>query len=212
MNLPNIKYCGDFAKYIEAKDSKYECVSFYKPKEYFATSDAYTAYVKACEKTVRNAPDYKTFINYVKGVIGINFCQVSSQIFDTDATIEMHHGPLFTLWDYVSIILNSEVDQGHKITTFRIADKVLQEHFDLHVQVVMLAITNHEAVHNRDIFLNIKQGFGDVGAFIEKYKTYLTANQKYRIVKYLNLCESTDSFDNNLFDVEKITSVMNEVT
>jgi hypothetical protein len=72
----------------------------------------------------------------------------------------------------------------------------------------MLAITNHEAVHNRDIFLNIKQGFGDVGAFIEKYQKYLNENQKYRIMKYISLCESTDSFDNNLFDLEKVQGVM----
>ena len=206
--LPNIKYTGEFAKYIEAADNKYEFVSFYKPADYFALSEQYTSFIKACEKTVRTAPDYKEFINYIQSVIGLNFCQVSSQIFSTDATIEMHHGPLFTLWDYVSIILNSEVELGHKITTFRIADKVLQEHFDLHVQVVMLAITNHEAVHNRDIFLNIKQGFGDVGAFIEKYQKYLNENQKYRIMKYISLCESTDSFDNNLFDLEKVHSVM----
>ena len=191
MNLPNIKYCGDFAKYIEAKDSKYECVSFYKPKEYFATSDAYTAYVKACEKTVRNAPDYKTFINYVKGVIGINFCQVSSQIFDTDATIEMHHGPLFTLWDYVSIILNSEVDQGHKITTFRIADKVLQEHFDLHVQVVMLSTSMHQEVHDREIFINVKQAWGNINPFLKKYKLNDELKDKYN--RYLDRSMMMDS-------------------
>lgn len=209
--LPNIRYTGEFEKYIEAADDKNDCISFYKPAEYFGFSEQYTAFVKACEKTVRTAPDYKEFINYVTNIVGLNFCQVSSQIFSTDATIEMHHGPLFTLWDYVSIILNAEVDLGHNITTFRIADKVLQEHFDLHVQVVMLAITNHEAVHNRDIFLNIKQGFGDIGAFIEKYKNFMNDNQKYRIMKYISLCQSTDSFDNNLFDLEKIQSVMKGV-
>jgi hypothetical protein len=72
----------------------------------------------------------------------------------------------------------------------------------------MLAITNHEAVHNRDIFLNIKQGFGDVSGFIEKYQKYLNDNQKYRIWKYLDLCESTDSFDNNIFDVEKVKKLV----
>lgn len=207
-SLPNIRYCGDFAKYIEAKDDKYDSVSFYKPAEYFSTTESFTKFVKACEKTVRTIPDYKAFIAYLKNVMGLNFCQVSSQIFDTDATIEMHHGPLFTLWDYVSIILAAEIALGHKITTFRIADKVIQEHYDLHVQVVMLAITNHEAVHNRDIFLNIKQGFGDVGAFIEKYKEYMSDNQKYRIMKYIDLCKETESFDNNLFDLEKVSAVM----
>lgn len=206
--LPNIEYAGDFAKYVEASDSKYDCISFYKPADYFSISESYNKFIKAVEKTVRTVPDYKAFINYVTSVIGIDFCQVSSQIYSCDATIEMHHGPLLTLWDYVSVILNSEIDKGHKISTFRIADKVIQEHFDLRVQVVMLAKTNHEAVHNRDIFLNVRQGFGDVGAFIDKYQKYFGDTLRYRIVKYLDICKDTDSFDNNLFDTEKIEKIV----
>lgn len=206
--LPNIEYAGDFAKYVEAADSNYDCISFYKPAEYFSVSENYTKFIKACEKTVRTTPDYKAFIDYVKSVIGLDFCQVSSQIYSCDATIEMHHGPLLTLWDYVSVILNHDLEKGYKISTFRIADKVIQEHFDLHVQVVMLAKTNHEAVHNRDIFLNVRQGFGDVGAFIDKYQKYFSESLKYRIMKYLDICKDTDSFDNNLFDTEKVEKVI----
>ena len=58
------------------------------------------------------------------------------------------------------------------------------------------------------IWLNIKQGFGDISGFIEKYKDYLTDEQKYRIHKYVSLCEVNDSFDNNIFDVEKIRKVL----
>ena len=208
IGIPNITYCGNYSKEVQASDCDYSNISFYKPNDFFLTAENRTKFIKACEDATRKHEDYARFVNYITDTIGINFCQVSSQIYGTDATIEMHHGPLFTLFDYVAVVLEHFMKNGMKINTFRIADRVLQEHYDLHVQVVMLAITNHEAVHNRDIFLNIRQGFGDISGFIEKYKDDLTDNQKYRIHKYISICETTDSFDNNIFDIERVKKMV----
>ena len=207
-SLPNIKYAGDFCKEISAADNKYASISFYKPREYFALSENYTEFIKAVEQSVRKSDDYEAYISYIKNVTGLNFCQVSSDILDTDASVEMHHGPLFTLYDYAAVILENFMRNTKKISTYAVTDQLIQEHYDLHVQTVMLAVTNHEAVHNRDIFLNIKQGFGDIAGFIEKYKDDLSDNQKYRIWKYIDVCKSTDSFDNGIFDVEKVKKLI----
>ena len=208
MELPNIVYKGDFSKYIETEDSKYDCISFNKPSDFFMLTENYTRFVTACEKMCRKHPDYKHYVDYITDIVGINFCQVSSQIYNTDAEIQMHHGPLFTLWDYTSVILNSFERENKKINTFRIVNQLLDEHYALNVQTVMLAITNHEAVHNRDLFLNLKQGYGNLGGFIEKYHKAFTDDQKYRILKYIDICESVDSFDNHLFDNEKIKKIL----
>ena len=209
IGIPNIKYCGNYSKEMQAYDCKYENISFYKPNDFFLTSENRNKFIKACENAVRKHEDYKRYINYVMDTVGINFCQVSSNIYsDVDAEVQMHHGPLFTLYDYVAVVLENFMKNNKKINTFRIADQVLQEHYDLNVQIVMLTVTNHEAVHNRDIFLNIKQGFGDISGFIERYRNDLTDDQKYRIYKYIKLCESTDSFDNNIFDVEKVKKMI----
>ena len=121
----------------------------------------------------------------------------------------MHNGPLFTLYDYVSVILNKYIDNNIPITTFSIADEVIEEHFQLRVQCVMLSKTNHEAVHNGDIFLNLKQGIGNVSEFIKKYADYLTDEQKYRIARYIAMCKDTNSFDNGILDVEGISKMNN---
>ena len=207
-SLPNIIYKGDVVKTVGSRDSKTDIITFSKDKEYFCLTEVYVAYVKAIEKMCRKHPDYNKYVNYVTDVIGINFCQVSSGISKSDAEIEMHHGPLFNLFDYASVILNYFIDTNKKISTFRITDKLLQEHYDLNVQTVMLAVTNHEAVHNRDLFLNIGQGFGNFGGFIERYHHHFSEEQKYRILKYIDICESVDSFDNHLFDNEKIKKLI----
>ena len=135
MNIPGIVYKGGIIRTVEADDSD-DVISMYKEREYFDEIEVYNSFVKKCEKVVRSSQDYSNFIKYIKEILGINFCQVSSQIVSGDATIEMHHGPIFTLFDYCAIILNEFLALGKKISTFRIANRVIQEHYDLRVQVV----------------------------------------------------------------------------
>lgn len=212
MNLPNIKYNGDISKFITAKDDPAECISFYKDRDYFDDVANYSKFIKAVEKTVRTSDDYSAFVGYIKNELGVNFCQVSSKIYESSdpgakVTIELHHGPLFTLYDICSVITNYFIANKKKITTFRVADQVLEEHFALRVQCVMLSKTNHEGVHNRDIFLHLNQGIGDIDAFIKMYTKYLEDEQKFKIWNYINLCDSSNfgkSFDKGLLDVDYI--------
>lgn len=208
MEFANIKYIGDVSKFIEAEDDPYAVISLNKDVDYFQDDTNYTKFVKKCEQEVRKSKDYKKFISYIKTILGINFCMVSSSIYDTDATIEMHHGPIFTLYDITSVILNYFIKTGKKINTLRIADAVLQEHYELRAQVVMLAITNHEAAHNRDLFLNVKQGIGNLTEFISLYKDYLDDIQKYKIWNYLNMCKANPSFDRGYLDVDHIEKMI----
>ena len=208
MEFANIKYNGDVSKFIQAEDDPYASISMHKDTDYFQDEAEYTKFVKACESSIRRSQDYKVFISFIKNILGINFCQVSSKIYDTDATIEMHHGPIFTLFDITSVILNYFMKTGKKINTFRITDAVLQEHFDLRVQVVMLAVTNHEAAHNRDVFLHVKQGIGNLTEFLDFYKDCLDDIHKYKIWNYINMCKSNPSFDKGYLDVDHISKVI----
>lgn len=208
MDFSGIKYNGDVSKFIESADDSFDCISLFKDIEYFQDDVLYSKFVKACETRIRTSKEYAAFLTYIKRVLGINFCEVSSQIFDTDATIEMHHGPLFTLYDITSIVLSWYLKNGQKITTFRIVDRVLQEHFDLNVQVVMLAKTNHEAAHNRDLFLHVNQGIGDINGFITKYADCLDDIYKYKIYNYINLCKDSPSMDHGYLDIAHIEKII----
>ncbi len=203
-SLPNIEYKGDISKFIEATDDPYSSIMFYKDKEYFSDAVLYSKFVKNVENMVRTSKDYSAFVSWIKNVLGINFCQVFSKIYDTDATIEMHHGPIFTLYDIVSVILNWFLNHGYKISTFRVANKVLEEHFALRVQVVMMTVTAHEGVHNRDIFNNFNQGIGNLNEFLKLYGDCLDDDHKYKIWNYMNLCKTNPSFDRGILDTVEV--------
>lgn len=208
MDMPNITYKGDLARFIEATDGNDDPLLYFKDEEYFLSDSCYDKFIKEVERTVRTSKDYSAFVGYIKNTLGMNFCQVSSKIYESkNVEIEMHHGPIFTLYDICEVILNWFIRNKQRINSFRVADKVLQEHYDFHVQVIMLSVTAHEGVHNRDIFTHFNQGIGNVKEFIEIYHRYFSDEQKYKIWNYLHLCETpgfSKSFDTGLLDVDNI--------
>lgn len=205
MDLPNIRTRKDVSKFIESIDNGDE-ILYFKDNEYFLDDASYSKFIKEVERAVRTSPDYTHFVGYIKNKVGLNFCQVLSNVKESkNVTIEMHHGPIFTLYDICEVILNWFIKSGQRITTFRVANKVIEEHYALRVQVVMLSATMHEGVHNKDIFIHHSQAFGDINAFLKLYTPYLEDEQKYKIFQYAELCKKNPafnkSFDTGLLDM-----------
>lgn len=198
-NLPNINYTSKTKNPTVDSDSSLYSLPFLKGVDYFSNLDNFVEFAKSVENLVRTSKYYSRYISYIKNDIGLNFCQVLSNIKEDDENskvkIEMHHGPILTLFDYVSIIIDWYLYHNKKITTYDIANKVIEEHYKNRIQIVMLSKTVHEEVHDDNIFLNIKQAFGDLNSFIKVYHEGLNSDQIEKINKYLKLCEKYDSFD-----------------
>ena len=199
--LPDINYEEEKGNAtIDSSNSLYN-IPMFKPIEYFANIESRNNFIKATEKLVRTNDRYSKYISYLKGKVKLNHCQVLHNITDEDCAIEMHHGPIFTLYDYCDIVLNYYISKNWKISTFRIADTVLNEHIKNRVHVVMLSPTVHEEVHLREIFINIQQAWGDLHAFLKKYGKVLTNDQ---IDKYNRYLDKSMMMDTNTYDILKL--------
>jgi hypothetical protein len=75
----------------------------------------------------------------------------------------------------------------------------------------MLAKTNHEAITNRDLFLNLRQGIGNVDAFIKKYAQALDDEQKYKIWSYINYSQNNETYDSGILDVPNVVKMLKDV-
>ena len=82
-----------------------------------------------------------------------------------------------------------------KITTFSVANRVIEEHFKHRVQTVMLCETVHQLVHDNKVFLNYRQGFGDLYSFLEIYYEGLDEIMVNKIIDYIEKCKKYDSND-----------------
>lgn len=207
-DFSHIEYIDTYNKEVRSVYDDNDYITFNKEEEYFDELEPYNTFIKECEKVVRKSKHYKIFESWVINVLGINYCQVQPSITTEDATIEMHHGPLFTLFDYCQIVLEKYIKLHIPINTISIAREVLRLHFDGCVQVVMVTKTNHEGIHNKDIFLNYKQGIGNLNKFITDYRAYFTEDQKYRIWNYMNICKQVASFDTGILDIDYVKPLL----
>ena len=199
--LPNIEYSENKDNSVIDSDSSLYNIPMFKPPEYFSNLESRNTFIKSVERLVRTNDRYSKYISYLKREIKLNHCQVLSNISDEDCDIEMHHGPIFTLYDYCDIILNYYIMKGWKISTFRIADTVLNEHIKNRIHVVMLSPTVHEEVHLREIFINIQQAWGDLHGFLKKYGKALSDEQ---IQKYNRYLDKSMMMDTNTYDIFKL--------
>lgn len=199
--LPDIIYDkSNITPIIDAKASYYK-ILMYKDENYFSNYESYVNFIKGCERAVRQNDRYRKYISYLKKEAKLNKCQVLKNITDEDAEIEMHHGPIFTLFDICAIVLEYFILKKWKISTFRIADVVLDEHQKNRIQVVMVSTTIHQEIHNGDIFINYHQAWGDLNAFIKKYRDAISDEYREQMNRYIDRSLLYDSTD---FDVLKL--------
>lgn len=200
--IPGIKYLEDYRNKklnpnIDSDNSIYQ-IPLFKEDNYFANIESTQKFLKAVEAVVRSSDRYSKYKDYLINDMKLNHCQVLKDITVDDARLEMHHGPIFTLYDYCRIILEWYLLKGMKISTMRVADTVLREHEENHVQVVMLTQTIHDDVGNRNIFLNTKQAWGDINTFVSKYIDAIPPDLKEKFNRYIDRSMMSDSDDYNL--------------
>lgn len=195
--LPNIKYETDKKNPVIDSDESLYNIPFEKNYEFFSSLESRNTFIKGCERLVRQNDRYSKYISYLKKKVKMNHCQVLKHLTDEDCTIEMHHGPIFTLYDYCNIMVNYYLKKGYPITTFRIADAILEEHRKNRIQVVMLSTTVHEEVHNKDIFISTKQAWGNLGKFLRMYKLGLDEDlcEKYNRYQDRAMMMETNTYD-----------------
>lgn len=177
--LPGIIYDSNGKTEILDSPTSMFILPMDKDVEYFTNLESKNRFIRGCEKLIRQNDRYSKYIHEVKTKVGLNHCQVLSKLTDKDCTVEMHHGPIFTLYDYCEIMIDHYLEKGWKITTFKIADHVLVEHWANRIQIVMLSVTMHQEIHDRQMFLNMQQAWGNLHEFLKRYKLNPDLKEKY---------------------------------
>lgn len=202
--VPNSNKIVNINSYKDGKnitlqpDKGFFKLKFYKDKMHFFDPKAYIAFIKGVERLVRTSDEYKTYINYLKTEIGLDHCAVLSNVNDEKAKVEMHHGPIFTLFDYCAIMVDHMLLHNEPVTTFSVARNIMLEHYANRVQVVMLSKTAHELVHSNKIFINPGQAWGNINGFIELYGDGMTKDQIATYNKYVEISEKNKTSDNGI--------------
>lgn len=194
--MKDVEYLRDEERTVSSCADIFD-ISYYKDAPYLQNLEKFIQFIKGCENMIRKHPDYDIFVRSIREE-NMSQCQVLGNITRFDATIEAHHGPLFTLFDYCVIVTNYLLSKGEILNTFKVAKVVLDEHFAGNVQIVMLSKTVHQLIDTGEIFINLNQGIGNVSRFIEKYKAGLDEVYVKKINAYIDLSKKFESNDNGI--------------
>jgi hypothetical protein len=201
--MGDVNYLDDDMLTVSSSNELFD-ISFFSDRTSLRDIENFVRFVKACEWTVRKSDEYKNFKAQVIAK-GLDRCQILGHISSDgsdDVDIEMHHGPLFTLFDYCAIVIDALLFRGEKVSTFRVGRLVLDEHFADHIQIVMLSKTVHQLVDTGNMFIHFNQATGNISEFIKAYHEGLTPDRIEKINKYIELCDQFDTFDNGLLDLK----------
>ena len=152
-------------------------------------------FIVGTERIIRISNDYKVYIAHLKNdVPGCNTCALFNHITDEMAPLEMHHGPIFTLAELVTITLNHFIKNGKEIDSFKIADQVLEDHLDHLIQTVFLCKSAHAIVSDKKIgkeaFISMEHvPVGDIVTYITKYNDAITYYEINKLRNYLYMSE-----------------------
>ena len=201
--MEDVEYLNDALLTVTSSHALDE-VSFFSDRTSLRDIEAFSDFVKACERSVRHCAEYTAFKAQLMDK-GLNRCQMLGHIEsdgDDGVDIEMHHGPLLTLFDYCAIIIDALLARGEKVDSLLITRLVMDEHWADHVQVVMLSKTVHELINTGKIFLHFNQATGNVNEFLKKYRDGITPDRAEKINHYIDLCEQFESSDSGLLEVK----------
>ena len=150
------------------------------------------SFIKCCEKQVRTSQEYHNYIGFLKGEVGLDKCAILGNVQSEDdgiVTIEEHHYP-FTLYDIVQLEVMRRLLNHEKVNSFLVSQEVMKLHYKNMIGLVPVCRTVHKLAHKGEIFINLKSVYGDLPAFIERYKDTMNDDQ---IENYNKLVEMSNN-------------------
>lgn len=129
-------------------------------------------FIKKVEKTVRGNPDYKQYLEYLRDEEGMDKCAYFHNVNSSRAEIQIHH-VLSNLYTICVTVCNRLMSTGKKVSTFILADEVIQLHMKNWVALVPLTTTIHELVHANKIKIPKGQIFGDYASYYEMHEPFM---------------------------------------
>lgn len=178
----------------------------------FNDPDYFNRFIKNVESLFRRVhPFYNYYKAYLINDIGLDRCQVQSNISIEIANLEMHH-TILTLYDEIFLITKYHLRVHGYVDTMIVLNDLINSHKENIIPLVMLSETNHELYHNNALFIPIECVFGNFMEFILKYKEGITYPIIYKLKNYLDNNYNTTKKDDLLELNNRLLSINNWYT
>lgn len=149
--------------------------------ENFYDDNLIKKFIKSTERLIRQSDEYKTYIAQLRtNIEALNHDNILSNITTGDVDLEFHHYP-FNLYEIVELVMTKNMVDNIKFTTFSVAKKVMELHYEHIIGLVPLTNMNHKLAHAGALFISTKQVFGEWRKFMSDYDSVIQYDKKQEI-------------------------------
>jgi hypothetical protein len=149
----------------------------------FPSEKDYEVFVKNVERIVRYSQEYKLWVKYITDNLGQTKCALTNETIN-ECSLEIHHHPI-TLYTVVKSVLNDFMTKKLEFSTFDVATKVIELHFQNKIGFIVLLSDLHKKYHNGFLNLPIELVHGDYKYIIQNYT--IDENEYDRICSLCNI-------------------------
>ncbi|MGL6099460.1 MAG: hypothetical protein ACRC0G_07530 [Fusobacteriaceae bacterium] len=207
-NINNIQCLAENKNLLLSSLNSPYVTTYFQTKESMYDLENYVKFIKKIESLVRRHPDYKRYIALLLDK-GLGNCAVLGNIHKDDAEVEMHHGPILTLYDICTILTDHLIRVQGNCSSFEVAELVLEEHFKNRIQIVFLSETAHQLTHANNTFISLRQAYGNLNSFIQEYREDITQTQVSVINRYIEISDVNDTDYSELLKLRETVKTFN---
>jgi hypothetical protein len=149
----------------------------------FSDTKAFEVFVKSSERLVRGSIEYRLWVQYITEHMGHTHCALSKESMN-ECPIEVHHHPI-TLYTIVKGVINKLLSTEQEFSTFDVATKVIELHFQNKVGYVTLISSLHSKYHSGFLNIPIEIVNGNYKHIIQNY--VIEEEECDRIAKLCNV-------------------------
>ena len=149
----------------------------------FPSSKDYEIFVKSVEKLVRLSQEYKLWAKYIIEHMGYSYCALTKENIG-ECPVEIHHHPI-SLYTIVKGVVNKYLSTETEFSTFDIATKVIELHFQNKVGYIVLLSSLHSKYHSGFLNIPIELVHGCYKKILQDYT--IDENEYDKICKLCNV-------------------------
>lgn len=196
-DFPDIEFEYDdkYNPSIKSPNATYS-LQFYQTKDSMMEIETYKRFLDNAISRFRKSKTYKNYKKYLYD-IGLNRCQILSNIDSDMADIEMHH--VITIFDIALLITEHILNTRGYISTFDLVQLLKEEHKANRIPIVMLSGTVHQSFHNtEDIFIPAQMCFGYWQDLFLRYNRGITVEIANKLIDFIERSIEYGNIDSQL--------------
>ena len=144
----------------------------------FNSAKDFDNFIKNVERMVRYSGEYKLWVKYITDHLGHSHCALTNESIN-ECSLEVHHHPI-TLYVIVKAIVNDALRREQEFSSFDIAVKVIETHFQNKVGYIVLLSDLHKKYHSGFLNLPIELVNGEYRYIMNHYN--LEENEYDKVV------------------------------